>query len=255
MNQSIVDRPLLTVVLGTDVPTGDALQRCLETAFPQRISNFGPGTQPFMFSGELDGEYLIHLTVIDGPVENPDEALAVHPVLTGDPAPLQNIRSQVLVSVLPSNDRMVDTKGPGRIDFYSLHAQVTAALAELPGTIAVHSVMAQATITKDVYIEGARMGYLCSTSVSVWLTQGHSGINAYTLGMTQAGHPELQVVDSSMDVNELFQSVEAMAQHALTSQPLKDGDTLAFSADAPPVAIESDQWLVDPSVPALRILL
>lgn len=247
--------PLLNVVLGTELPTEEQLRAVLEGSFGDRVSNFTRGSQPFTFAAELDGAYLIHMTVIEGQHENPAEAYSIHPVLTGDSAVLERVRSQLIVTLLPQNTLAEETKQfrDARFSHVVHHAQVTAVLAQLPGTVAVHNTMGQVTFSQKIFIEGVKETFLPMCAISVWLTQGTGGISGYTVGMAAAGHPELQVMDSSADPTELYYQLGDLAHYALAKQPLKDGDTMAFAADAPPISIADANWIVDPKVPALTV--
>lgn len=256
VDPSFLSVPLLNVVLGTKVPSEQDMRSALEGSFGDRVSGFTQSSQPNTFVAELDGgDYLIHLTVVEGQHENPEEAYSIHPVLTGDPSVLDTVRSQLIVTLLPQNKLQEESK-QFRTERYSHiihHAQVTAVLSQLPGTVAVHNTMGRVTFSQKIFIDGVKESFLPMCAISVWLTQGPSGINAYTVGMAAGGHPELQVLGSSDDPTELYYKLGDLAHYALAKKPLKDGDTMAFSADAPPITISDATWTVDPNVPALTI--
>lgn len=258
VDPSFLSVPLLDVVLGTNVPTAEQLSAVLSGSFGDRVSGFTPTSQPNMYAAELDGRYLIHITVIEGQVEDPAESYAVHPVLTGpDPSIVERVQSQVLVALMPQNELQQETKQfrDDRYEHILHHAQVAAVLSQLPGTLAVHCTMGQVTFSQKIFADGVQENFFPMCAVSVWLTQGESGINAYTLGMAAAGHPELQVLNSPADPTQLYYQLGDLAHYALANQPLKDGDTMAFSADAPPITIADANWVVDSAVPALTISL
>ena len=256
VDQQFISAPLLDVALLSRVPQLSEIETRLQNSFGDRLGECHIKEEGIL-SAELDGKNLVNVALLDGPPVDPDSAYSLHPVLTGDPSGLEDVQAQLLITLLPSNDELqqVRSSREARIAQINTHAQVTAALAALEGVEAVHNIVGNVTVSPKIFVEAVTNNDPAMYSASVWLAQTDSGITAYTIGLVQAGHPELIAENSAQDPSALFYTMCDLVNYALSSGTFKDGDTFAFSADAQPLSITSTTYPTDSSVPALRVSL
>lgn len=256
--QGCITGPLLHVVLLDRVVGREEISDLLAEKFGSRLSNVNISEGSAAVAAELDGKYLLHVTVLDQPPADPSTTYCFHPVLSGDPSGLERVEAQVLVALLPSNEALLAVQQfrEPRAEQLIAHAQVTAVVAALRGVQAVHAVAPGVTVSPGIFVEGVTKQFWSQAVVSVWVAQEDAGLSAYTVGLASAGHPELVIRGSQWDPSKLYYRMCDIAEYVVAGQTLREGDTFAFSPDVPESAapvIVSTEYPLGGGVPALLL--
>ena len=134
-----------------------------------------------------------------------------------------------------------------------LLSKATAVVADHPECLIVHNPRGNVSIAPNTFLEAVRDNLAPMHIAPVWLTQKGNKILGYTVGLVQAGHPEVQAATESMDPTDLYYKLANIADHVLQGATVKDGDTLSFEEGQPPLTAQEEPWFVDESLPAVTI--
>ena len=175
--------------------------------------------------------------------------------MSADARGLDSATAQILVSVLPreaEHDRAKQFRETRR-DHLELLSKATAVVAEHPDCLIVHNPRGNVSIAPNTFLEAVRDNLAPMHIAPVWLTQKENKILGYTVGLVQAGHPEVQAATESIDPTDLYYKLANIADHVLQGATVKDGDTLSFEQGQPPLTVQKEPWFVDESYPAVTI--
>ncbi|WKD60639.1 hypothetical protein CCICO_02970 [Corynebacterium ciconiae DSM 44920] len=110
-----------------------------------------------------------------------------------------------------------------------MHAELAAAVAARPDALAVCHAFRGASrpfaLDPLVFIEAVRHDVVSGYVVDVVVTRTATGAQGMSIGMVEAGHPELQL-HSTASPSEVYNVMTDVCQWALTHQPIASGDTL-----------------------------
>lgn len=245
--------PVLHRVVFDHIPERQELADAVSDKLGDRLGDISFGEGNNSLAAEIDGNFLLHLKI----VMEPQPEVSFHPVLTQDADILSSAEAVVMVGVLPSNDVIDEVhtyREPRLGQLYAL-THATGALAAMDGALAVQNTAGHVTIAPHIFLDGINQELHTHTMIPVWLTEQDDGIAGYTVGMITTGHPELQATGWQGDPSELYYQLSDVANYVLGGASLKDGDTLAFSTEQPPISITETTWMVDKDIPALDIAL
>lgn len=88
----------------------------------------------------------------------------------------------------------------------------------------------------ELYLDFARIfekdGFPIFNLVWFGMYKRNKGICAYTCGMRDFGYDEMEIIDSSVDSQELFEFISDIANYVISEEViLRDGETIGFSED------------------------
>lgn len=172
--------------------------------------------------------------VLDGQVEYvlsaqnaADPAPHSHAVL-GPRTPLSSATTQLEVQAHSDVQPLVRTRESLR-ELNYMHAELAAALAVREDAVAVCHVFRGASrpfaVDPQVFSEAVRHDVVSAYVVDLIVTRTAEGTQGMSIGMVEAGHPELQL-RSSADPSEVYNQLADVCQWALAHQPIAAGDTV-----------------------------
>ncbi len=202
-----------------------------------------------------DGGVELFLTPIDGSHPGQDVVDHIHPILTEEEE-IPGIINHTAQLLIVAARLGADGSGHERVDKLEVrqaHARALRGLIGMeeavgysrPGTTtglrALREQLADAT-QPPVYLHAP-----------VWLWAGDDGLTAYTFGLADFGHPELQVVGSDAEPVELFTLLCDLVDY-VTGQgaTLKDGDTFG-RPEGERIGLTKTRWLVDTGQEAIQL--
>lgn len=253
VDAALIDAPLINIAVFRTAPTPEEVSERLTTTFGDRLGDITPGKNPGSIMVELDDSFLLHYQAVDTPPTR--DSYGLHPILSADARGLDSATAQILVSVLPQeteHDRAKQFR-EARREHLELLSKATAVVAEHPDCLIVHNPRGNVSIAPNTFLEAVRDNLAPMHIAPVWLTQKENKILGYTVGLVQAGHPEIQAATKSMDPTDLYYKLANIADHVLQGATVKDGDTLSFEQGQPPLTVQKEPWFVDESYPAVTI--
>ncbi|WP_426718241.1 DUF4261 domain-containing protein [Corynebacterium auriscanis] len=229
-----VSAPLVNIVLFERTPGPEEIVEQLQQQFENELGEFQINPETNSVAVEVWGDHLIHVTTVEAVPDGEYFHMRYHPVLSGEESAVDNVTTQVVVALLPSEGRMQLNKQliEPRMNSAFTHAAVTEAVASVDGALLVHSTLAEVTFNAGYYRGFVQEGRVEEALVSVWIVQSENGgSNAYTCGLAPLGHPELIFVDSPIPPEELYAKLMNLANYILNGAVLRPEDTLGFADD------------------------
>ncbi|MDR7328766.1 DUF4261 domain-containing protein [Corynebacterium guangdongense] len=202
-----------------------------------------------------DGGVELFLTPIDASHAGQEVVDYIHPILTEEEEipHIINHSAQLLVVAARLGGGNPGRAREERREVRQAHARAIRGLIDMeeavgyvrPGTTmglrALRGQLADAT-QPPVYLHAP-----------VWLWAGDDGLTAYTFGLADLGHPELQVVASAAEPAEIFTLLcDLVAYVAEKGATLSDGDTFGRTGGER-IPLTGARWLVDAEQDALRL--
>ncbi len=134
-------------------------------------------------------------------------------------------QSQIIVSVLNATNA---------IEGHVLFTQTASALLQLDHALAIY--MAPLVVEASQYVETSRGIKHDELPVSLWifigLFQNAVGASAYTYGLRNFGKEELEIIQSSESLSDVFEMMFMTTTYVVENDvTLHDGETLGFSAE------------------------
>lgn len=246
VDSTLVEAPLLNAVLLSSLPAPETLHDLLSAEFGEGLKKSDQG---YEFED-------VHLA-LRGVASDPDAQAeySFHPMLSGNPSDLEDVSAQILVGVVSGGDlfeQALRFREP-RLHQIRVLVRATAALLRSEQARAVHLMSANTTVFPQQFFEALSLDVLSMTAATVWVYPDGGRLQAFTYGLSAAGHPELQISDPGGDPTELYYRLVNIADHVLQGAAFKEGDTLAFSEKDQPATISATSWFVDEKIPALSI--
>lgn len=199
------------------------------------------------------GEVTVFFTPIPG--SHPDEVIVehIHPGLTeeDDIPAIVNHTAQILLVA-----SRFGTEGDQRArlsDMHRVHGQALRSIVNLDSAVGYSlpgTTMGMGELRRELHNLPAAPVMVWAP---VWLWAGDDGITAYTYGLSNFGHPELQVVDSKAELAAVFTLLLDTAAYIIDEgATLNDGDSYQLSTGEA-FAVTAEPWLVDASIPAVTL--
>lgn len=216
------------------------------------------GLEPTTSAGDA-GEPVVELTlgadtvfvsVLDRSLAGDGVLNDIHPLLTEEEDfPVIGAHAAHIVVVATN---FADDSREARRALHSSHARVVEALAQLEEAVgyAIDGTTMGVEAVRRILSEGD--GLPVSLWAPAWVWTGDDGVTAYTYGLAQFGHPELQLVDVEADAAEVYVLLQDAASAVIGGEELIDGRRLSSRTGAE-FQVRNAQWVVDTSQPARQL--
>ena len=134
-------------------------------------------------------------------------------------------KSHMIVTVSGGKDSIKSAK---------LFVKVTASILKLKNTIGMYKY--PTVIPSDMYIEVAEEmkddGFPVLDMVYIGMYRSDNGICGYTEGLKYFGKKEIEILDTDVEVFELYEFLIDIANYVIVSDvKLNDGETIGFSVE------------------------
>lgn len=236
-------------ILGTTHVTPTEVIEHANAAFAERIafSASDPGSADSTpLQCTIDRTEQFRITIAS---TNPAATPRCHPVLGSD-VDLDTVRS--VITVQPH--QQTNSEGPdgvpsrdARREQMYVNAELAATLATLPSSIAVcrvpHGVRRPFAIAAPTFVNAVLNDIVSGYLVDVVVTD-EANPTGFTVGMVDAGHPELQWRGASLAAAELYNVLSDICQWALTRHQIREGDSLRVPGYPHPLTLRTAPWLV-----------
>lgn len=149
-------------------------------------------------------------------------------------------QAHVIITVMGITDPLIG---------HALFTQITSSVLKLDNAIAYYA--PPMVMSAESYIESARMLQDQELPVQLWVFLGlyrseDGGSSSYTVGLKHFGKDEIEIVDSSEEMADVFEFTLNIVSYVVGSDvTFRDGETIGFTADhklqltrSPAVAME-----------------
>lgn len=173
------------------------------------------------------GNTMVALSFIPAPVPNGEaEANAKNNIFWEDGVKkTSEHQAQMIVAVTGGRDAVKSSK---------LFVKVASSILKLENTIGIYKY--PTVIPSDMYIEVAEElkedSFPVLDVVYIGMYRSDNGICGYTEGLKYFGKKEIEVIDTDVEVFELYEFLIDIANYVITCDvKLNDGETIGFSAE------------------------
>lgn len=134
-------------------------------------------------------------------------------------------KAQMIVAIMGGKDPVKSAK---------LFVKVVSSILKLENTIGIYKY--PTVIPSDVYIEVAEElkedSFPVLDVVYIGMYRSDNGICGYTDGLKYFGKKEIEIIDTDVEVFELYEFLTDIANYVITCDAkLNDGETIGFSAE------------------------
>ena len=174
----------------------------------------------------------VAISSTDAPFPEGEAQGVLHPVFAGDdPEAIAEHRAFLLVAGMPGISKGdSDDEAPlSHLDVVINHVQVVRALLYLEEAVGYYSGDAGTTYGKEPYLEITEAEDLFAAAflAPVWVRPRQDGAwDAYSIGLTKWGIPEVQVVGSTREPGDLFSYLMDIVGYLLGGARIRAGETL-----------------------------
>lgn len=173
------------------------------------------------------GNTMVGLTFVSAPVPNGEaETNAKNNIFWEDGVKVTSEhKSHMIVAVMGGKDPLKSAK---------LFVKVSSSILKLENTIGIYK--NPTVIPSDMYIEVAEElkedSFPILDVVYIGMYRSDNGICGYTEGLKYFGKKEIEVLDTDVEVFELYEFLIDIANYVITSDvKLNEGETIGFSAE------------------------
>lgn len=173
------------------------------------------------------GNTMVALSFIPAPVPNNEaEINAKNNIFWEDGVKkTSEHKAQMIVAIMGGKDTVKSAK---------LFVKVTSSILKLENTIGIYKY--PTVIPSDVYIEVAEElkedSFPVLDVVYIGMYRSDNGICGYTEGLKYFGKKEIEIIDTDVEVFELYEFLIDIANYVITCDAkLNDGETIGFSAE------------------------
>ena len=173
------------------------------------------------------GNTMVTLSFIPAPVPNGEaEANAKNNIFWEDGVKLTSEhKSHMIVAVMGGKDPVKSAK---------LFVKVSSSILKLENTIGIYK--NPTVIPSDMYIEVAQElkedSFPLLDIIYIGMYRSDNGICGYTEGLKFFGKKEIEIIDTDVEVFELYEFLIDIANYVITCDvKLNDGETIGFSAE------------------------
>lgn len=236
------------MLLLSDFVPADWLSDLLRAADLSASLSSGESGEPVV-EVEIDG-ISIFVTALDHALPGDDLLNNIHPVLTEDDESKVIAEHSAHLVVVATHFGASDSAA--RRAVHSAHAAALRALSRLKEVVGYSrdgTTMGPAALRRLLSDDSAPPVLLWAP---IWVWSGDAGVTAYTYGLEQFGHPELQVVDGPAEPAETYVHLEKIAAEIITGRVLIAGETLSLPG-MPDTQVHAAPWVIDPARPARQL--
>lgn len=173
------------------------------------------------------GNTMVTLSFIPAPVPNREAEINAKNNIFWEEgvAKTSEHKAQLIVAVMGGKDAVKSAK---------LFVKVTSSILKLENTIGIYKY--PTVIPSDVYIEVAEElkedSFPVLDVVYIGMYRSDNGICGYTEGLKYFGKKEIEIIDTDVEVFELYEFLIDIANYVITCDAkLNDGETIGFSAE------------------------
>ena len=174
----------------------------------------------------------VAISSTDAPFPEGEAQGVLHPVFAGDdPEAIAEHRAFLLVAGMPGLSKGdSDDEAPlSHLDAVINHVQIVRGLLRLEEAVGYYSGDVGTTYGKEPYLEitEAEDPFAAAFLAPVWIGQREDGAwNASSTGLTKLGIPEIQVVGSTCDPDDLFSYLMDIVGYLLGGARIRAGEAL-----------------------------
>lgn len=173
------------------------------------------------------GNTMVTLSFISAPVPNGEaEANAKNNIFWEDGVKkTSEHKAQMIVAVVGGKDAVKSAK---------LFVKVASSILKLENTIGIYK--NPTVIPSDMYIDVAQElkedSFPLLDVIYIGMYRSDNGICGYTEGLKYFGKKEIEIIDTDVEVFELYEFLIDIANYVITCDvKLNDGETIGFSAE------------------------
>lgn len=173
------------------------------------------------------GNTMVTLSFIPAPVPNGEaEANAKNNIFWEDGVKkTSEHKAQMIVAVVGGKDAVKSAK---------LFVKVASSILKLENTIGIYK--NPTVIPSDMYIDVAQElkedSFPLLDVIYIGMYRSDNGICGYTEGLKYFGKKEIEIIDTDVEVFELYEFLIDIANYVITCDvKLNDGETIGFSAE------------------------
>lgn len=236
------------MLLLSELVPADRLSELLRAADLSASLSSGESGKPVV---EIDVDGIsVFVTALDHALPGDDVLNNIHPVLTDDDESKTIAEHAAHLVVVATQFGAADSAA--RRAVHRAHATALRALSRLEEAVGYSldgTTMGPAALRRLFSDDSVPPVLLWAP---IWVWSGDTGVTAYTYGLEQFDHPELQVVDGAAEPAETYFHLETLAAAIIDGSVLAPGEALSL-AGVPDVQVDDARWVVDPTRPALQL--
>lgn len=174
----------------------------------------------------------VPISLTDAPFPGGEAQGALHPVFAGDdPEAIEQHRAFLLVAGMPGISKGDSDDGAplSHLDAVAFQVQAVRALLHLPEAVGYYSGDVSTTYGKGPYlaITDSEEPLLSGFMAPVWVSSRRDGAwDAYSIGLTKWGIPDVQVVGSKREPSELFEYLTDIVDYQIQGGRIRAGETI-----------------------------
>nr|WP_108870545.1 DUF4261 domain-containing protein [Tessaracoccus timonensis] len=174
----------------------------------------------------------VAISSTDVPFPDGEAQGALHPMFAGDDTEaIAEHRAFLLVAGMPglSKGDSDDEATLSHLDAVANHVQVVRALLRLEEAVGYYSGDVETTYGKESYLAftEAENPFAAAFLAPIWVSSRRDGAwDAYSIGLTKWGIPEVQVVGSTREPGDLFEYLMDIVGYLLGGARIRAGETL-----------------------------
>lgn len=241
-------RPVVGMLLLGESLGVEQVAKALRAAGLNPATSAGESGEPVV---ELQlGADTVFVSVLDRSLAGDGVLNDIHPLLADEEDfPVIASHSAHIV-VVGTNFR--DDSREARRALHASHARVVEGLVQLEAAVgyAIDGTTMGVDALRKLLVQASDLPV--SLWAPAWVWTGDDGVTAYTYGLAQFGHPELQLVDVEAEAAEIYVLLQDAASAVIRGEELIDGRRLSSRSGAE-FQVQEARWVVDPTQPARQL--
>lgn len=239
---------MVGMLLMSKLPSAEELSGALADAGFE-VSHFGEGEQRVLSVDDEAGTLFV--TPVPTALAGDDVMNNIHPMLTGEDEVPQLGNHQAHLVVVAVNFAGECSRAARR-HLHQLHAW---ALSALMGDDRVVGYAMEGTTMGSAALR-AELGDASQPPLHVWVPawvwSGDEGVTGYTYGLSNFGHPEIQLVDAEIGDAEAYVVLGDLVGYVVSGVDLEEGATVGVMAGKRASVVKRN-WVVDSSRAAWQL--
>lgn len=173
--------------------------------------------------------------IMENPIPDREAQNLLHPLFgAGAEEAIENYQAFLLVAGMPLLSQGRDGEPLNHFDVVAHHVTAVRAILQLDEAVGYYSGEVATTYSKESFlaITDSDSPLLAGFMAPVWLSPREDGRwDAYSMGLMNWGIPEIQVIGSSREPNELFSFLMDFVEYQLKGNRVTAGETIGYSED------------------------
>ena len=205
----------------------DAVLKRLEEHWQQKVTDKSGdgGSAVFSVNGYMVAMAFMPVAVPGGDIEG---TLPYTYIWTTAKEECSTHKGHAIVSLLSKEGSLIER--------YKIFTMVLESVLATSDAIGIYQGTQTILLSKKLYMHFADLLNQGISPVNLWvyigLRGGNSGMNAYTYGLKQFGKQEIEILNSDMKPDEIFDFIRSIVAYIIEGDvTLNDGETVGFSAE------------------------